>query len=253
MPKAPTHALIWTASRGCYELYPADPHLPSVVPGEEEAWLAWLATHASFSFQGQAGHLNVLKESRPRGSGYWYAYQTREGRTHKRYLGRTQTLSLARLEETARTLAHGFGAAQEASQGMALLSSKLSPPRLPTALVERERLLAALDEALTMPLTLLSAPAGFGKTTLLATWASRRTIRLAWLSLDELDDTPTRFWVSLIAALRRAEGVAPGLGETAVKLLQSPQPPPLSSCLSVLLQELESRETHPVPLVLTID
>jgi LuxR family transcriptional regulator, maltose regulon positive regulatory protein len=50
MPKVPTHALIWTASRGLYELHPADPALSSVVPGEEEAWFAWLATHASFAF-----------------------------------------------------------------------------------------------------------------------------------------------------------------------------------------------------------
>src|ERR1051326_3464372 len=115
MPKIPRHALIWSAERSCYELHPADPHLPSVVPGEEEAWLAWLATHASFSFQGQVGRLNVLKESRPRGSGYWYAYQTREGRTHKRYLGRAENLSLARLEETTRTLVHDSGAAQATS------------------------------------------------------------------------------------------------------------------------------------------
>ena len=82
MPKVPTHALNWSAKRGRYELRPADPLLSSVVPGEEEPWFAWLTTHSSFSFQGQAGRLNVLKESRPRGSGYWYAYQTKEGRTH---------------------------------------------------------------------------------------------------------------------------------------------------------------------------
>src|SRR6266699_4338564 len=179
MPKVPTHALIWMASRGRYELRPADPHLSSVVPGEEEPWLAWLATHASFAFQGQAGHLNMLKESRPRGSGYWYAYQTKEGRTRKRYLGRTETLSLARLEETARELLHGSGAALATSLGMALFSSKLSPPQLPNALVERERLLAALDAALATPLTLLCAPAGFGKTTLLAAWVNRHTARVA--------------------------------------------------------------------------
>jgi LuxR family maltose regulon positive regulatory protein len=253
MPKVPTHALIWTASRGRYELRPADPHLSSVVPGEEEPWLAWLATHASFAFQGQAGHLNLLKESRPRGSGYWYAYQTKEGRTRKRYLGRTETLSLARLEETARALLHGFGAAQATSQGIALLSSKLSPPQLPNALVERERLLAALDGAFATPLTLLCAPAGFGKTTLLAAWASRHQALVAWLSQDELDNSPARFWVALIAALRRCGRVGPQLGETVVALLQSPQPPPLAACLSTLLQELESREAHAAPLVLILD
>src|SRR5262249_14698506 len=154
------------------------------------------------------------------GSGYWYAYQTKEGSTRKRYLGRTETLSLARLEETARTFVHGSGTAQAMDQGMELLSSRLAPPRLPNALVERERLLSALDETLAPPLTLLSAPAGWGKTTLLATWASRRAIRVAWLSLDELDNTPTRFWVALIVALRRSASLSPQFGNTALALLQ---------------------------------
>jgi LuxR family maltose regulon positive regulatory protein len=148
---------------------------------------------------------------------------------------------------------HEFGDAQATSQGVALLSSKLSPPRLPTALVERERLLAMLDEALSTPLTLLSAPAGFGKTTLLATWTCRRTIRVAWLSLDDLDTTPTRFWVALIVALRGSASLSPQFGNTVLALLESPQPPPLSSCLAVLLSELESRESHPAPLVLVLD
>ncbi len=253
MPKVPTHALIWSAERGVYELHPADPHFSSVVPGEEEAWLAWLTAHASFSFQGQAGRLNVLKEPRPRGSGYWYAYQTKEGRTRKRYLGRTETLSLARLEETARTLGQGSGAAQAHNQGMALLSSKLSPPRLPHAFVERERLLAALDGALSTPLTLISAPAGWGKTTLLAAWAIQRKSQVAWLSLDDLDNSPTRFWVALIAALRRGGRCGPSFGETVVAWLESPQLPPLFSCLSALLQELEGRSAHPAPIVLMVD
>src|SRR5260221_9183355 len=134
-----------------------------------------------------------------------------------------------------------------------LLSSKLAPPRLPHALVERERLLVALDGALLTPLTLLAAPAGFGKTTLLSVWARRQPAQVAWLSLDELDNSPTRFWVSLIAALRRCGRYAPSFGETAVALLQSPQPPSPSTILTALLQELENREAHPAPIVLIVD
>jgi len=114
-------------------------------------------------------------------------------------------------------------------------------------------LLSALDGALATPLTLLSAPAGFGKTTLLSTWARRNAAQVAWLSLEELDTSPTRFWVALIAALRRGGGYAPGFGETAVALLSSPQPPPLSTILVALLQELEGREAHPAPIVLIVD
>jgi LuxR family maltose regulon positive regulatory protein len=142
---------------------------------------------------------------------------------------------------------------QALEHGMALLSSRLAPPRLPNALVERERLLSALDGALSTPLTLLSAPAGFGKTTLLSAWARRHQAQIAWLSLEELDNSPTGFWVGLIAALRRCERNTSSLGETAVTLLQSPQPAPLCSCLSALLQELESREAHPTPIVLILE
>ena len=207
----------------------------------------------SFAFHGASGSLNVYLEGRPRGGAYWYAYHTKEGRTRKRYLGRTESISLARLEETARALSHAKKPATAADQGMTLLPTKLAPPRLPGSLVERERLLAALDGALSTPLTLLSATAGWGKTTLLSAWASRHKEQVAWLSLDELDNSPTRFWVSLIEALRRCGGYGPSLGETAVALLQSPQPPPLSSCLSALLQKLESREAHPAPIVLILD
>src|SRR6266571_3235789 len=253
MSRAPLHALIWSKEQRLYELYTQGQIEQRFQPAEEAAWLAWLHGMSSFAFHGARGSLNVYQEQRPRGGAYWYAYQTKKGRTRKRYLGRTETLRLSRLEETAQTLLREQKATQALDQGMLVLSGRLAPPRLPTALVERERLLATLDEALATPLTLLSAPAGFGKTTLLATWASRRPIRVAWLSLDELDNSPTRFWVALITALRRGTHAAADLGQTAVTLLQSPQPPPLVACLSALLQELESHEAHAAPLVLMVD
>jgi LuxR family maltose regulon positive regulatory protein len=253
MPRVPLHALIWSRDQGGYALYTQDRLVQQVQPGDEAAWLAWLREVSSFAFHGASGSLNVYLEARSPGGQYWYAYHTSRGRTRKRYLGRTQTLSLARLEETARALGPEQPPAQALDQGMMLLSGRLAPPRLPNALVERERLLSVLDEALATPLTLLSAPAGFGKTTLLSAWARRHQGQVAWLSLDELDNSPTRFWVALIAALRRCGRFGPQLGETVVTRLQSPQPPPLSSCLSALLQELESREVHPAPLVLMVD
>ncbi len=172
-------------------------------PADDSAWLAWLREVSSFAFHSPSGSLNVYQERRPRGGAYWYAYHTSQGRTRKRYLGRTESISLARLEETAKALTHEHSPTPAPDQEMTVLSSRLAPPRLPTLLVERERLLAALDGALSTPLTLLSASAGWGKTTLLSAWASRHKAHVAWLSLDELDNSPTRFWVSLIAALRR--------------------------------------------------
>jgi LuxR family transcriptional regulator, maltose regulon positive regulatory protein len=248
MPRVPLHALIWSRDQGGYALYTQDRLVQQVQPGDEAAWLREVS---SFAFRGVCGSLNVYLEARSPGGQYWYAYHTSRGRTRKHYLGRTETLSLARLEETARAL--GPEVAQALDQGMLVLSGKLAPPRLPNALVERERLLTALDDALATPLTLVSAPAGFGKTTLLAAWANRRKSQIAWLSLEELDNSPPRFWVALIDALRRCPSLASNVGENVVVQLQSPQPPPLSSCLSVLLHELESREAHPVPIVLIVD
>jgi len=88
---------------------------------------------------------------------------------------------------------------------------------------------------------LISAPAGFGKTTLLTEWlaagpAAPADERLAaWLSLDRADNDPASFWTYVIAALQT---VAPGIGESALTLLQAPQPPPIETVLTALLNDL---------------
>jgi LuxR family maltose regulon positive regulatory protein len=89
MPKSAAHTLIWSAQRQTYLLIGPNAAPLSLAPGNDDRWLAWLATHTSFSFQGQSGHLNVLKEARQRGTGYWYAYHTTQRQARKRYLGRT--------------------------------------------------------------------------------------------------------------------------------------------------------------------
>ncbi len=253
MARASLHALTWSEEQRLYELYTRGQLKLRFRPGEESAWLDWLNEATSFAFHGKDGSLNVYLEKRPRGGAYWYAYHTGKSRTHKRYLGRTENLSPAHLEETARSLSDEQQPAPATELGTALLSSRLAPPRLPNALVERERLLTALDEALSTRLSLLSASAGWGKTTLLSAWAQRHQGQVAWLSLNELDNSPTRFWVALIAALRRCPALTSSIGESVVTQLQSPQPPPLLSCLSVLLQELERGSPHPAPIVLILD
>jgi LuxR family transcriptional regulator, maltose regulon positive regulatory protein len=87
----------------------------------------------------------------------------------------------------------------------AFLDTKLSRPPVRRNWVPRERLLDQLDEAVTRPLTLLAAPAGFGKTTVLAQWLARRTSGTAcWVSLDSGDNDPTRLWSHVVIALERA-------------------------------------------------
>ncbi len=121
-----------------------------------------------------------------------------------------------------------------------LLETKLYVPRSRGGL-PRPRLSERLDRGAASKLMLVSAPAGFGKTTLLTEWlaagpAGRAGERLAaWLSLDRGDNDPVSFWTYVIAALRTA---APGVGETALALLQAPQPPAIETVLTVLLNDL---------------
>src|SRR3989442_15609007 len=160
MSRTPLHALIWSQEQRLYELHTQDRLEQRFQPIDEATWQSWLREVTSFAFHSPGGSLNVYLEKRPRGGAYWYAYHTSQNRPRKRYLGRTENLSLAHLEEIAQTLLREPQPAQALERGMLVLSGRLAPPRLPNALVERERLLLALDGALATPLTLLCAPAG---------------------------------------------------------------------------------------------
>src|SRR5512136_1398467 len=111
-----------------------------------------------------------------------------------------------------------------------ILATKLYiPPPRPGA-VRRPRLIERLNEGLPADrkLTLISAPAGFGKTTLVSEWVAgcerlEPKVRAAWLSLDEGDNDPTRFLTYLVAALQT---IAANIGGGVLGVLQSPQPPP---------------------------
>jgi len=126
----------------------------------------------------------------------------------------------------------------EAAELAPLLETKLYVPRSRRPLVPRPRLSERLDRGTASKLTLVSAPAGFGKTTLLTEWlaagpAGERLV--AWLSLDQADNDPVSFWTYVIAALRT---VASGVGDSALAYLRAPQPPPIETVLTVLLNDL---------------
>src|SRR6266516_759481 len=108
-----------------------------------------------------------------------------------------------------------------------LLVTKFTIPPVHSLLLQRSHLLTVLDQSRSFPLTLLSASAGFGKTTLLSTWASQSTSQVAWLTLDEQDNDPTRFWAYVIAALRHSGSP---VGEATPALL--------TSALTALINEL---------------
>ena len=131
-----------------------------------------------------------------------------------------------------------------------LLQTKLFIPILRSPnLVPRLRLLEQLNQGLHLShkLTLISAPAGFGKTTLVSEWVAGYGRPAAWLSLDEGDNDPTRFLTYLVAALQT---IAPAVGEGALAMLHSPQSPPPESILTTLLNEITA---VPDPFVLVLD
>src|SRR5947209_13531034 len=113
-----------------------------------------------------------------------------------------------------------------------ILATKLYLPRLRPNVVSRPRLLERLNEGLHRKLSLISAPAGFGKTTLVSEWVASCDLQVAWLSLDEGDNDPTRFLTYLVAALRT---IAATIGEGVLGVLQSSQPPPPEAMLTALL------------------
>ena len=130
-----------------------------------------------------------------------------------------------------------------------LLSTKLSIPSARRGLVPRPPLVDLLAKGLEGPLTLVCAPPGFGKTTLLAEWRASergRSLPLAWLSLEPGDNDPSRFWSYFIGALQT---VQEGVGETSLQMLQSPQPPPTETFLTILMNEAADLP-HPFAMVL---
>lgn len=152
-----------------------------------------------------------------------------------------------------------------------LLTTKLFIPHIRPNLVPRPRLIEQLNEGLHRKLTLISAPAGFGKTTVVSEWiqtmgGSTQPARIAWFSLDEGDNDPTRFLTYLVAAVQTpVQSIADGskvegpaarqapvglIGRGALSALRSPQPPPAETILTNLINEISAL---PDRLVLVLD
>ncbi len=128
-----------------------------------------------------------------------------------------------------------------------LLSTKLHLPRPRAQLVPRYHLVERLQQGVAGALTLVSAPAGFGKTTLLAQWRASTHAPVAWLSLEPEDNEPTRFLTYLIAALQTLD---PHLGAPALARLSPPQPAELETVLTLLANDLMHWQGEDFALVL---
>lgn len=139
-----------------------------------------------------------------------------------------------RLEASRKTFI-GAQPPTASSGGPSLLSTKLAVPLVRPDAVVRDRLISQLDRGKPHRLTLLAAPAGFGKTTLLANWVSGARTPVGWVTLDSGDDDLIRFWTYCVAALQQA---FPGVGAGASAFLQLPQPPPIEGMLIALMNEM---------------
>lgn len=217
---------------------------PGVTVGSHQ-WYTWLADaqNKSFTFKSQFGTFTARHE-RQRNSWYWYAYRKQQGKIRKVYLGRPQELTAERLNSIAINLCT-YSSCQHNYQ---LFEAKLRTPSLGRDLLPRPHLLAKLQHSLEARLTVISAPAGWGKTTLLCQWHNEVVSQgrsCGWLSLDKEDNQATRFWSHFIAAL---EQVMPGLSELVpIEIFCAPATP--TQGLHTLLHMLAGLST-PATLVL---
>jgi LuxR family maltose regulon positive regulatory protein len=220
-------------------------------------WVAWLCGHQRFRFEGSGGHFYAQREMR-RDVAYWYAYRRRGGRLFKMYLGKPGDLTPERLEQAGLYLAGqtpsaGGASIPAASELMAALNrpphlsaaapevpepslsilplTKIKPPFLPEKLIARPR----LTQLIKMPLTVIYAPSGFGKSTLLNEWRLTCGYPVAWVSLDEGDNQALRFWSTIGMALQT---IRPDFGQIFLSHLRAHSASDLSQVVVGVTNEI---------------
>ena len=218
------------------------------------SWYDWLEEHTSFLFVDHGSAVTVRKIETDHGEAEWQASRTRMGRVFTVALGPSHTIDLSNLQAAARRLAGkhaptgsttGFTARHDAStltQPAAttislhsLIRTKLYQPRSGSDVITRTRLIERLNAALGGKIILVCAPAGFGKTTLLAQWMQTIDRPAAWLSLDEHDNELPDFVQSLAAALQTA---FPDAFEATAALLKAPRILPPDQIAPLLINDL---------------
>jgi LuxR family transcriptional regulator, maltose regulon positive regulatory protein len=248
-------------------LYPSGRGAVPIVLGTR-AWYGWLEQHTAFLFRDLDGVFTVHKSGTSPHEQEWQASCVRRGKLSHLWLGPSHTLTLSRLQAVARSLAGEQAPAEQTAlspappaacqpsvpkpaaplgSASALLRTKLYRPRLNSDMIARPRLLERLSAGLSGTVTLLCAPAGFGKTTLLADWLQTLPQQAAWLTLDETDNEVALFVHGLIAALHT---VWPDACPATASLLSAPHFPPPEHVATLLSNELAD---VPDDVVLVLD
>ncbi len=251
MPKAATYTLAWSAERQAYTLYNHHTELDLVLGLDTPTWREWLEQVASFAFRGQKGTYTARKEQIKQSDWYWYAYQRAQKRVRKKYVGKSAALTVQRLEEVAQLFNAEQATEGEPASDPVLVQTRraahehtlvptLRAPLAPRHLVMRPRLLERLQGTLTRIVTLICAPAGFGKSTLLSNWLEQSIVPSAWLSLGDDHNDRVRFWSYLFAAI---DMLRPGAGEYALGLLHALYTPQIEGVLTLLIKYLEAEDS----------
>ncbi len=232
------------------------------------AWYDWLEHYTAFTFVDSVGTFHARKQGDGVDDLKWKAYRTRSGKLYRVHLGQSDELLLERLLVAARMLAgepspvesvkvspeetivsmHVMPeTAANLGSPSSLMRTKLYQPRSRSDLISRARLLELLNEGLSGNVTLVCAPAGFGKTTLLTQWLQTIDRHTAWLSLDANDNELRTFVQSLTAALQT---IFPGAFQAAASLLNAPRIPPPAQIATLLINDLADL---PEDVVLVLD
>jgi len=213
-------------------------------------WFDWLAENDRFVYRHEETHFTARRESR-RGRHYWYAYRRHRDKLRKVYLGRAADLTVPALVAAGHRFREdeagdAFGAPPTAGEPLEphnasgetsrVMMNWLIPPALPENTIDRPR----LTRQLTRPIVLITAPSGYGKTTLLNQWQDALDAPVVWVSLDTEANTVYTFWAAVLLAWQKIE---PGY-ELPLTLLQSPMPLPVEPLLTLFIDALRRAQSE---------